>query len=74
MSTFEQVPVRQLLSEAEAIAAAKEIAVEIAAIAADSSQNGQLPWRQAQPFSPRLLYPPSRESQLLQGIALDVGH
>mgnify|MGYP007107855226 CR=1 FL=1 len=33
MSTFEQVPVRQLHSEAEAIAAAKEIAVEIAAIA-----------------------------------------
>ncbi|WP_455928274.1 acyl-CoA dehydrogenase family protein [Pseudomonas capeferrum] len=51
MSTFEQVPVRQLHSEAEAIAAAKEIAVEIAAIAADSSQNGQLPWRQAQLLS-----------------------
>lgn len=51
MSTFEQVPVRQLHSEAEAIAAAREIAVEIAAIAADSSQNGQLPWRQAQLLS-----------------------
>ena len=51
MTTFEQAPVRQLHSEAEAIAAAKEIAVEIASIAADSRQNGQLPWRQAQLLS-----------------------
>lgn len=51
MTTFEQAPVRQLNSEAEAIAAAQDIAVEIAAIAADSQQNGQLPWRQAQLLS-----------------------
>lgn len=51
MTTFEQAPVRQLHSEAEAIAAAKDIAVEIAAIAADSQQNDQLPWRQAQLLS-----------------------
>ncbi|OCW29373.1 MULTISPECIES: acyl-CoA dehydrogenase family protein [Pseudomonas] len=51
MTTFEQAPVRQLHSEAEAIAAAKDIAVEIAAIAADPEQNGQLPWRQAQLLS-----------------------
>jgi len=36
-----------LISEEQAIAVAKEIAKEIAAIAADSSQNGQLPRRQA---------------------------
>ncbi|RBH39042.1 monooxygenase, partial [Pseudomonas sp. MWU13-2860] len=36
-------PVRVLGSEAEAIAVAREIATEIAAIAADSQANGQLP-------------------------------
>jgi alkylation response protein AidB-like acyl-CoA dehydrogenase len=51
MTTFEQAPVRPLHSEAEAIAAAREIAVEIASIAADPQHNGQLPWRQAQLLS-----------------------
>ncbi|KAA8553664.1 acyl-CoA dehydrogenase family protein [Pseudomonas marginalis] len=51
MTTYEQAPVRHLHSEAEAIAAAREIAVEIASIAADTQQNGQLPWRQAQLLS-----------------------
>lgn len=51
MTTFEQAPIRQLQSEAEALAAAKEIALEIAEIAADSQQNGQLPRRQAQLLS-----------------------
>lgn len=40
-----------LISEEQAIAVAKEIAKEIAAIAADSSQNGQLPRRQAELLS-----------------------
>ncbi len=44
-------PVRVLGSEAEAIAVAREIATEIAAIAADSQANGQLPRRQAQLLS-----------------------
>ncbi|MDS9873856.1 acyl-CoA dehydrogenase family protein [Pseudomonas protegens] len=44
-------PIRVLGSEAEAIAVAREIATEIAAIAADSQANGQLPRRQAQLLS-----------------------
>ncbi|MEN5090776.1 acyl-CoA dehydrogenase family protein [Pseudomonas protegens] len=44
-------PVRVLRSEAEAIAAAREIATQIAAIAADSQANGQLPRRQAELLS-----------------------
>jgi SfnB family sulfur acquisition oxidoreductase len=40
-----------LISEEQAIAVAREIAQEIAAIAADSSQNGQLPRRQAELLS-----------------------
>jgi SfnB family sulfur acquisition oxidoreductase len=40
-----------LISEAQAIAVAREIAKEIAAIAADSGQNGQLPRRQAELLS-----------------------
>ena len=47
----EQAPIRLLQSEAQAIAVAKEIAREIAEIAADSRQNGQLPRRQAQLLS-----------------------
>ncbi|WP_419736001.1 acyl-CoA dehydrogenase family protein [Pseudomonas sp. COR18] len=50
-SLQEQPPVRLLRSEAEAIEAAREIAREIAEIAADSRQNGQLPRRQAQLLS-----------------------
>lgn len=46
----EQAP-RVLISEEQAIAAAKEIAKEIAAIAADHTQNGQLPRRQAELLS-----------------------
>lgn len=45
--TQEQAPIRLLQSEAQAIAVAREIALEIAEIAADASQNGQLPKRQA---------------------------
>ena len=44
-------PVRVLRSEAEAIAAAREIATQIAAIAADPQANGQLPRRQAELLS-----------------------
>lgn len=47
----EQAPIRLLDSDAQAIAVAKEIALEIAAIAADPTQNGQLPRRQAQLLS-----------------------
>ncbi|MHC8314776.1 acyl-CoA dehydrogenase family protein [Pseudomonas sp. LB3P31] len=46
-----QARIRLLDSEAQAIAVAKEIALEIAEIAADASQNGQLPRRQAQLLS-----------------------
>jgi alkylation response protein AidB-like acyl-CoA dehydrogenase len=49
--TQEQAPIRLLQSEAQAIAVAREVAVEIAEIAADASQNGQLPRRQAQLLS-----------------------
>ncbi|MBV7481155.1 acyl-CoA dehydrogenase family protein [Pseudomonas sp. PDM31] len=49
--TQEQAPIRPLQSEAQAIAVAREIALEIAEIAADASQNGQLPRRQAQLLS-----------------------
>ena len=49
--TQEQAPIRLLQSEAQAIAVAREIALEIAEIAADASQNGQLPKRQAQLLS-----------------------
>ncbi|MDR7283611.1 alkylation response protein AidB-like acyl-CoA dehydrogenase [Pseudomonas corrugata] len=49
--TQEQAPIRLLQSEAQAIAVAREIALEIAEIAADASQNGQLPRRQAQLLS-----------------------
>ncbi|KAF1033529.1 MAG: Dibenzothiophene desulfurization enzyme C [Pseudomonas sp.] len=51
MTTFEHAPVRRLHSEADALAAAHDIAVEIARIAADSNQNGHLPWRQAELLS-----------------------
>ncbi|QXI25500.1 acyl-CoA dehydrogenase family protein [Pseudomonas vanderleydeniana] len=51
LSLQESSPVRLLRSEAEAIEAAREIAGEIAKIAADSRQNGQLPRRQAQLLS-----------------------
>lgn len=47
----EQAPQRPLGSEAEAIAVARQIAREIAEIAADPAQNGQLPRRQAQLLS-----------------------
>jgi alkylation response protein AidB-like acyl-CoA dehydrogenase len=47
----EQAPIRLLQSDAQAIAVAREIALEIAEIAADASQNGQLPRRQAQLLS-----------------------
>ncbi|WP_207286627.1 acyl-CoA dehydrogenase family protein [Pseudomonas sp. FW300-N2A2] len=47
----EQAPIRLLDSEAQAIAVARDIAREIAEIAADASQNGQLPRRQAQLLS-----------------------
>ena len=40
-------PVRQIRSNAEAIAIAKEVAAEIAAIAADPASNKTLPYRQA---------------------------
>lgn len=42
-----QAPARLLLTEAQAIDVAREVAKEIESIAADASQNGQLPWRQA---------------------------
>ena len=54
MSTLEHLPahpVRVLRSEEEAIAAAREIALEIAEIAADPRHNQQLPRRQAQLLS-----------------------
>ena len=54
MSTLEHLPahpVRVLRSEEEAIAAAREIALEIAEIAADPRHNHQLPRRQAQLLS-----------------------
>lgn len=47
----EQAPQRPLGSEAEAITVARQIAREIAEIAADPAQNGQLPRRQAQLLS-----------------------
>ena len=59
----EQTPVRRLVSEAQAIAAAREIAVEIADIAADPRQNQQLPRRQAQLLS---------EGQPTLGVRLEV--
>lgn len=51
VQTLPVTPVRVLRSEAEAIAAAREIATEIATIAADSQANGQLPRRQAELLS-----------------------
>ncbi|HGM5580510.1 TPA: acyl-CoA dehydrogenase family protein [Pseudomonas putida] len=44
-------PHRRLTSEAEAIEVARQVAEEIAAIAADPSNNGQLPRRQAELLS-----------------------
>lgn len=51
VQTLSIAPVRVLRSEAEAIAAAREIATQIAAIAADPQANGQLPRRQAELLS-----------------------
>lgn len=47
MSAIEPSPIHRLTSEAEAIAAAREVAAQIAVLAADPSNNGQLPRRQA---------------------------
>ncbi|NBF03133.1 monooxygenase [Pseudomonas sp. Fl5BN2] len=51
VQTLSIAPVRVLRSEAEAIATAREIATQIAAIAADPQANGQLPRRQAELLS-----------------------
>ncbi|GAB7531913.1 acyl-CoA dehydrogenase family protein [Pseudomonas sp. 3A(2025)] len=44
-------PAQRLHSEAQAIATAKEVAVEIARLAADPANNNTLPWRQAELLS-----------------------
>ena len=51
MSAIEPSPARRLTSETEAIETARQVAAQIAELAADPRNNGQLPHRQAELLS-----------------------
>ena len=51
MSAIEPSPARHLTSEADAIETARQVAAQIAELAADPRNNGQLPHRQAELLS-----------------------